>query len=106
MLFLNLQDLEEKQLAPGFKGCFVHSEHMTCAYWNIEANAVLPEHSHPHEQVANVISGEFELTVSGETRVLGPNSVAIIPPGAPHSGRGITECRIIDVFYPTREDYR
>ena len=106
MPFLNLDELEEKQMVPGFKGHFVHSENMTFAYWDIEAGAVLPEHSHPHEQVASMIAGEFELTVNGETKVLRPGSVAIVPSDAVHSGRAITICRIIDVFYPVREDYR
>ena len=73
MPFLDLQDLEERQLGPGFRGQFVHSDHMTFAYWNIDANAALPEHSHPHEQVASVLSGEFELNVdveSGQALVL------------------------------------
>lgn len=106
MPFLSLHELKGKQIVPGFKGQFVHSEHMTFAYWDIEAGAVLPEHSHPHEQVATVISGEFEMTVNGETEVLRPGSVAVIPSETVHSGRGITMCRIIDVFYPVREDYR
>jgi quercetin dioxygenase-like cupin family protein len=106
MPFLNLHELEEKELIPGFKGNFVHSENMTIAYWGIEADAVLPEHSHPHEQVANIIEGELELTVSGQMKVLRPGSVAIIPSDAVHSGRAITRCRVIDVFHPVREDYR
>jgi len=79
---------------------------MIFAYWDIEAGAVFPEHSYPHEQVTNIIAGKFELTVKGEMKVIRPGSVAIIPPDAIHSGRAITSCRIIDVFYPIREDYR
>jgi quercetin dioxygenase-like cupin family protein len=79
---------------------------MTFAHWLIQAGAVLPDHAHPHEQVANVIAGEFELTINGETQRLGPGSVGIIPRHARHSGRAITQCHIIDVFYPIREDYR
>jgi quercetin dioxygenase-like cupin family protein len=106
MPFLNLHELEKKQIFPGFRGRFVHSESMTFAYWDIEAGAVLPEHSHSHQQVASIIEGEFELTVNGETKVLRPGSVAIIPSDAIHSGRAITSCRVIDVFYPIREDYQ
>ena len=29
----------------------------------------------------------------------------MIPSNATHSGRAITACRILDVFYPLREDY-
>ena len=106
MPFLHLDELEERELIPGFRGQFVHSEHMTFAHWDIEADAVLPEHAHPHEQVTNIIEGELRLSINGETEILGPGSVAIIPSNAIHSGSAITHCRVIDVFYPIREDYR
>ena len=106
MPFMDLSDLEEKDLLPGFKVRFVHSETMTSAYWTVEEGAVLPEHSHPHEQVANVLEGEFELTIDGESKILTSGSVGVVPPNAVHSGKAINECRILDVFHPVREDYR
>jgi quercetin dioxygenase-like cupin family protein len=106
MSFIQLADLEERELLPGYRVRFVHSENMTLAYWNITAGAALPEHCHPHEQVASVIEGEFALTVDGETRTLGPGSVAVIPSNTPHSAKALTACRVIDVFHPVREEYR
>jgi quercetin dioxygenase-like cupin family protein len=53
-----------------------------------------------------MIEGEFELIVNGESHLLGANDVFVIPSDAMHSGRAITDCKIIDVFYPIREDYR
>jgi quercetin dioxygenase-like cupin family protein len=106
MPFLILSETPSREIFPGFKVRFVHSEKMTFAHWTIEAGALLPQHSHPHEQVVNVLEGEFELTIDGETRRLGPGSVGIIPSNAIHSGKAITNCRIIDAFYPIREDYR
>ncbi len=106
MGFLELSDVRERQPVPGFRVRFVHSESMTVAYWEIEAGAEMPEHRHPHEQIVNVIEGEFELQVGDERRTLTPGSVAVIAPDVPHSGRAITRSRIIDVFHPVREDYR
>ena len=106
MQYINLKDVEEKELVSGFTVRFIHSENMTFSFWNIEKGARLPEHSHPHEQVTNVLKGEFELTVDGESKRLGPGSVVIIPPDAVHSGIALAESRVIDVFYPIREDYR
>jgi quercetin dioxygenase-like cupin family protein len=106
MLFLNLRDLEEKEPMPGFRGRFVHSENMTLAYWDIAAGAPLPEHSHASEQITMIIEGELRFTVNGETNVLGPGAVAIVQSKAIHSGEALTRCRLIDVFYPVREDYR
>jgi quercetin dioxygenase-like cupin family protein len=106
MPYVQLKDLEQREIFPGFNVRFVHSDFMTFAHWDIQAGAVLPDHAHLHEQVLNMIEGEFELTINGETRRLGPGSVAIIPPHARHSGRALTRCWIIDAFYPIREDYR
>jgi quercetin dioxygenase-like cupin family protein len=106
MSYLNLTDCEEKELVPGYKVRFVHSENMTIAYWTIEEGAALPEHSHPHEQVANLIEGKFEFNLDGDVRVIEPGQVVIIPSYATHSGKAITQCKIIDVFYPVREDYK
>jgi quercetin dioxygenase-like cupin family protein len=105
MTFLQLDDLPEQEPVAGYHGRFVHTDGMTLAYWTIEAGAEIPEHHHPHEQVATVLQGHFELTVDGETRQMGPNDIAVIPPDVPHGGRALTACRMIDVFQPVREAY-
>jgi quercetin dioxygenase-like cupin family protein len=53
-----------------------------------------------------MLAGKFEMIVAGESCVLTANSVLVIPSEARHSGRALTACRMIDVFYPVREDYR
>ncbi len=106
MDFSQLSELKEHELIPGFHGRLVHSATMTFVYWRIEAGAVLPEHSHPHEQVAHTFEGEFEISVEGDTRLLTAGTVAVIPGNAKHWGKAITECRIMDAFQPVREDYR
>ncbi len=106
MIFFSLNDLPSSLPLPGYHLRVIHGERMSVAYWDIECGATLPEHSHPHEQIANVLEGEFELFVGGELRRLRSGDVAVIPPGVPHSGRALTDCRILDTFSPTREDYR
>jgi quercetin dioxygenase-like cupin family protein len=98
--------LDRSEKMPGYLGAFLHGGDMTVANWDVEAGATFPEHSHPHEQISVVVEGEFELTLDGETEVLRPGRVAVIPPETPHSGRAVTACEIIDVFSPVREDYQ
>ncbi len=106
MPFLEFSDTSFKEILPKFKAAFAHSEHMTVAHWIVGKDAVLPEHSHIHEQIVNVVEGEFELNIGEESRVLSRGRVAVIPSNVVHSGRALTECLIIDAFYPVREDYR
>ncbi len=106
MPFINLSDIEEREIVKGFRARFVNTDRMTCAYWSVTAGAALPEHAHPHEQVTNVIRGRFEMTVDGETQTVEAGTAVVIPSGTKHRGRAVTDCFILDVFSPVREDYR
>lgn len=101
----NLKTTRERELFPGFFGKFIHTDYMTLVYWSIEADSPLPAHSHPHEQVINMLEGQFEISIGDDTRILGPGEVAVIPGNAEHSGRAVTRCKILDVFYPIRQEY-
>jgi len=105
MSILNLKTVEKKELLPGFEVRFVHSKNITIAFWDIKAGSTLPIHSHIHEQISNVTEGEFELTINGKASILSEGNITIIPSNAEHSGKAITDCKIIDTFYPLREDY-
>ncbi len=106
MIFTQLSNIPSREIIPGFHGKMMHTDHMTFAFWEIEAGAPLHEHAHPHEQVAHMIEGEFEFTLDGETRIVSPGMLTVIPSNMPHSGKAITACKILDVFQPVREDYR
>jgi quercetin dioxygenase-like cupin family protein len=56
--------------------------------------------------MTRLISGQFELTVDGESKLLTENDVAVIPSEVVHSGRAVTDCVMLDVFHPVREDYK
>jgi len=100
----NWKDLVPRSKGPGISLRTVHSGSMTVAHWSFDPDTDLPTHSHPHEQIALLQEGRFELTVDGESRELCPGEVVVIPPDIPHSGRAITASRVIDVFSPVRED--
>lgn len=106
MHFHQLSDIASKEILPGFKGKFIHTPNMTFAYWEIKEGSLLPEHHHPHEQVVNLLEGEFEMTIDGTTKILTKGMVVPISGNTVHSGKALTECKILDVFSPVREDYK
>ena len=106
MALFNLDEDLGTEIIQGFKVKFVHGEKMTVAYFDVLAGAELPEHSHAHEQISSVIEGQFELTIDGNTEIMKSGKVAVIPPYIKHSGKALTNCKIIDVFHPVRDDYK
>ena len=61
----NLHEIEEKLLFEGYYGKIIHGDKITVAHVRVKANSPLPEHSHPHEQIMNLIEGEFIFIVDG-----------------------------------------
>lgn len=104
--FLQLEKLPARELVPGFIAKLVHTDKVTVAHVRAVKGSRLPEHQHPHEQVTNVLSGELEMTVDGETEICTAGTVITIPSNRPHSALALTDCEIIDVFQPVRADYK
>ncbi len=106
MPVIELSSIEPKTIVAGYDAKFIHTSGMTFSYLDVKAGASLPAHSHMHEQVSHVLEGSFQLTVDGEPIIFGPGTVVVIPSNVIHSGIAITDCKILDVFNPVREDYR
>lgn len=103
--FHDWNKLKWATIIPGYRAKFIHSDNMSFALWDIDAGAPLPAHSHPHEQVTHLLEGEFEIIINGAAKLMQAGEVAAIPSNSKHSGMAITSCRILDAFYPVREDY-
>jgi quercetin dioxygenase-like cupin family protein len=102
MPFIDPSALEVWEPLPGWKGRFFHSDNMTFAYYSVSAGSSIHEHSHPQEEVWNVIEGEFAVTIDGATQVAMPGSAAVVPSNTMHSAKALTDGRVIVVDYPLR----
>ena len=103
---MNLKDIPSKEIMPGYHGKLVHGKKMSWAFWTVESGAEVPLHFHPHEQIMHVVEGEFEFKLGEDTKVYGPGDVVVIPSNTPHGGKALTDCRLMDIFSPVREEYK
>jgi quercetin dioxygenase-like cupin family protein len=103
MGFIDTGALPTREPRQGWKGRFFHSDNMTFAHYTVDAGAWIHEHSHPNDEVWNVIEGELEMTIGDETRIVGSGGVAVIPPDVVHSARARTTVRAIVVDHPRRD---
>lgn len=106
MPFINLAQQQTKEIWPKAHGAFAHSDKVTMARITLEKGAVVGEHKHIHEQWSVVLEGELEFTLSGETQVVRPGVIVHIPSNEVHSAIALTQCLVMDVFTPAREDFK
>jgi quercetin dioxygenase-like cupin family protein len=79
-------------------------ERMSVQHFHIEPGAVVPEHSHEHEQCGYVAGGAFTFVIGGEEHVIHPGESFAIPPNEPHAAENRADTPVdgVDVFSPPR----
>lgn len=105
MPFVDTSALKVIERLPGWYGRYFRSPSMTFAHYDFKRGSAIHEHSHPQEEVYEVIDGELEVTIDGVAQIAGPGLVAIIPGNVRHSVKALTDGRVIIVDYPVRPEF-
>jgi quercetin dioxygenase-like cupin family protein len=97
--------LPEEQLNPRVTRKAIHMKGLTIARLHMQKDAVVPEHSHVHEQVATVEKGALQFSIEGRDLILKAGESLAIPSGVPHGVVAVEDTVVVDVFSPCREDW-
>ena len=102
--FAELEQMEGivTQIVTGMSG-----EKVMMVLTTIQPGYEIPSHSHPHEQMGLAQSGQMELTIGDETRIIKKGDFCYFPSNMPHGGKTIGDepFVMLDIFYPVREDF-
>lgn len=104
--FFKVDDLPATEMLPGVFRRTVYLDNVMLTFFDLEPGGVVPEHTHPHEQISYVLEGEMVFTLGDETRTLRAGEGATIPPNVPHSATFPGPARVVDAWHPVREDYK
>lgn len=102
----NILDITARTLAEGISGRYVHGEKLSFGLVHIEKGSILGLHHHHHEQITYMLDGEMEMEIGGKKILLTKGNYSVIPSNVPHSAIAYSDCTVIDVFSPVREEYR
>ena len=103
----------QKKSAEGYKPAIekiemktlVHGEETLLVEFQMKKGALLPRHSHPHEQTGYLISGNMELTIGAKTFSVKPGDSWCIAGNIEHNAVILEDTVAVEVFSPVREDY-
>jgi quercetin dioxygenase-like cupin family protein len=100
------EDLKDVELVKGVSARFFPGEKMMFSFVRLGAGILLPNHSHPHEQMGYILEGSLTLTIEGEEFLLKKGDMYIVRGGQNHEAVGGDNGALaLDVFSPPREEY-
>ena len=102
MTFIDTRKLKVVERKPGWHGRHFDSPSMTFAHYAFEKDSEIHEHSHPEEEVWQVIEGELEIKIGKTTKRVGPGAVGIVPPNTRHAVRALSDGKAIVTDWPRR----
>ncbi len=105
MPFIDTAELDVIELLTGWRGRYFISRSMTLGHYEFARGSSIHEHFHEQEEVWHVLEGVLEVTIDGVTRQATGGMVAIVPAGATHSVRALSDGRAIVVDYPRRPGF-
>jgi quercetin dioxygenase-like cupin family protein len=104
--FLTQGDCVRQAPFPGVEVFAMLGDHLMLSIVELQPGAIIEEHSHHHEQLGMLLSGEGTYTIGGLTRHVRPGDLWRIPGNVAHKFvAGDQPVRAIEVFYPIREEY-
>lgn len=68
--------------------------------------AVVPLHTHPHEQIGYLSRGRLLFRIGDQQREIGEGDSWIVLSNVPHEVTALEDSVAIDIFSPPREEYR
>ncbi len=100
-------NIKGRELVPGVTVQVIWGERIMMGIITFAPNAVVPMHSHPHEQCGRMLSGTAWFELEGtEKTLLNPGDHYVIPGGVPHRVKATDEgCVALDIWSPIREEY-
>jgi quercetin dioxygenase-like cupin family protein len=104
--FLLGDEIEWEDVGEGVKRKIMgYDEKIMLVNVHFEKGGIGPMHEHYHSQVTYVVSGQFEMTIGSETKILKGGDSFYIPPHVLHGAICLESGVLIDVFSPIREDF-
>lgn len=106
LFFPTSEECSRRSIFPGVTIQACAAEKMMLSHAVLQPNAVVEEHSHPHEQVGIVLEGRAIFYIGGEQKTLQAGDMYRIPGNVKHRVVALAEgARALDIFCPIREDY-
>jgi quercetin dioxygenase-like cupin family protein len=94
-----------EELKPLLQRQFVVGQEIMLARVLLKKGCIVPEHSHPNEQLTYILEGALKFWIDGKEIVVHAGETLCIPSNMPHRAEALEDTVDLDVFNPPRADW-
>jgi len=106
IMIVSGSDAKSVEAFPGLtRRVLAHNENLMLAEHTMEKGSVFPRHSHPHDQLAYLVSGHIRVSAGDQTFEARPGDSFVLHGGVEHQVWALEKSVALDIFTPLREDY-
>ena len=102
--FFAVEELPADFLRPGTERHSIRLGEVLFMFISFDRPTVSPPHDHPWDSIIYVEKGEFDVTVGGQRQQLAPGQGTVVKAGVQHSLTTGPGSRLVEVWYPVREE--
>ncbi|HWI92392.1 MAG TPA: cupin domain-containing protein [Flavisolibacter sp.] len=105
---INWDEVNTEEVNASMSRQIIYGEKLMIAKMKFKDGFIVPLHSHHHEQVTQVISGQMRFWFGEDKEQimdLFPGDVVIIPSNVPHEALMIGDVEETDTWSPPRQDW-
>ncbi|MGE4465515.1 cupin domain-containing protein [Sphaerochaeta sp.] len=99
-------DTKRVTMAPGVsRRVLSHTPELMLVEVTFDTGAVVPNHSHPHQQISHIKSGRFSFMSGTDAVEAGPGDSFAFSSNVEHGVTCLEAGTVLDCFSPAREDF-
>ena len=104
---ISKNSVDAVEMLPGiYRKTLVYDSNMMLCYFSLNKNSYIPLHSHKEHQIGYVITGKLQFETEKGNFVVGAGDSYVFESNEKHGATILENSEVIDVFNPSRDDYK
>jgi quercetin dioxygenase-like cupin family protein len=104
---VNKSSVKSIEALPGiYRKTLIYNNNMMLCHFILEENSEVPLHSHKEHQIGYVIKGKLQFFTENEKFMAEEGDSYVFESNEKHGAKILEDSEVLDVFSPSREDYK
>lgn len=104
---VNKSSVNALEALPGiYRKTLIYNDDMMLCHFFLEKNSIVPLHSHKEHQIGYIIKGKLQFFTENEEFIAKEGDSYVFESNEKHGAKILKNSEVIDVFSPSRDDYK